>query len=141
MVESRSKKISVLIFLFAIFILLVVVTGGWIYRMYTEQTAYSESKTLATVECSRYYYSINPESVLYENGTLYFEISNTLGADIDKMVVESIGGQKEVDVGGLSQGVTLPVSVPMEVVEWAVVYPPGCRGVNFKNISFEPKTG
>ncbi|MBN1544354.1 hypothetical protein JW898_02725 [Candidatus Woesearchaeota archaeon] len=140
MVESRSKKISVLIFLFAIFILLVVVTGSWLYRMYTEQTAYSESRTLATVECSRYYYSIDPGSVLYENGTLYFEISNTLGADISTIVVESTGGQKEVDVSGLGQGATFPVSVRIDVVEWAVVYPSGCKGVNFKNLSFEPNT-
>jgi hypothetical protein len=32
----------------------------------------------------------------------------------------------------------MPVSVPLEVVGWVMVYPKGCQGVNFKNLSFEP---
>ncbi len=137
MVESRSHKMSTLIFLFGIFILLAVVTAGWLYRMYTEQTAYSERSTLATVECSRYYFSIDPDTVSYNNGTLYFELRNTLGAQIDTMVVETSTQQKEVEVN-LAQDTIQPVSLPIEVVEWAVIYPLGCEGTNFKNLSFEP---
>lgn len=137
MVDRRSKKVSVLIFLFAIFIMLVAFTGGWLYKMYSEQTAYSEASTLATVECSRFYYRIHQESVSYENGTLYFEIENTLGADIDTIVVQSMNEEKQVDVY-LTQGIVQPVSLPIEVVEWVTIYPVGCEGVNFQNLSFQP---
>lgn len=137
MADGRSKKISVIIFLFAIFILLVGFTGSWLFRMYSEQTAYSESRTLATVECSRYYFTVPPQSVLYENGTLYFEVTNTLGADINTLVIECASESKEIEVN-VGRGITVPVSVPINLVEWALVYPQGCRGVNFKNLSFEP---
>jgi len=140
MIERRSRKISTLIFMFAIFIMLVAFTAGWIYRMYSQQTAYSESKTFATVECGKYYYNIKPGSVIYENGTLYFEIENNIGADIGSIVVESMTEKKSIDLGGLSQGLVQPVSLPIEVVEWVLVYPQGCRGANFKNLSFEPRT-
>jgi hypothetical protein len=139
MAEARSRKISLLIFLFAVFILLAVFTGSWLYRMFKEQTAYSEQKTLATVECGRYYFTIKPESVLYENGTLYFEIENTLGADMNVINVESMAANKEVDLGGLGQGTVLPVSLQIDVSEWVLVYPKGCRGVNFKNLTFLPR--
>jgi hypothetical protein len=136
MVERRSHRISVLIFLFAVFVLLVAFTASWIYRMYQEQTAYSESRTLATVECSRYYFSINQESILYEDGMLYFEIKNTLGTDIDTIVVQSSTEKKEVTLGGLGQGIDQAVNIPLEAVGWAMVYPKGCEGVNFRNITF-----
>jgi len=139
MVEARSRKMSTLIFLFAVFILLAIFTGSWMYKMFKDQTAYSEQKTLATVECGRYYFSIRPESVLYENGTLYFEIENTLGADIKMVTVESKAESRELDLGGLSQGTVLPVSVQIGVSEWVLVYPKGCRGVNFRNLTFLPR--
>ena len=137
MVDSRSKKMSVLIFLFGIFVVLVAVTAGWLYKMYTEQTAFSEASTLATVECSKYYFRVQADSVSYENGTLYFEIESTLGSDIDSIVVQSMNEKKQVDVY-LTQGIVQPVSLPIEVVEWVMVSPVGCEGVNFKNLSFAP---
>ncbi len=140
MVEQRSRKVSTLIFLFAIFIVLIVFTAGWIYRMYITQTALSESQTLLTIECGRYYFNIKPGSVLYENNTLYFEIENNIGAVINSIVVESVTEKKQVDLGGLEQGLTQPVSLDMEVIEWVMVYPEGCKGANFKNLSFEPRT-
>ena len=136
MVERRSNKISVLIFLFAIFILLVVVTASWIYKIYQEQTAFSEARTIATIECGRYYYDIKEDTVSYDNGTLYFEVGNNLGKDIDKMIVQSSTESKEVDIM-LSRGTVQPVSVPISVAGWVMVYPVGCKGINFRNISFE----
>jgi len=139
MAEARSRKISILIFLFALFILLSVFTGSWIVKMYKEQTSFSEKKTLKTVECGRYYYTIKSESVIYENGTLYFEIENTLGSDIASIGIESMNDRKEVLLG-LGQGMSLPVSVPIDVAGWVMVYPTGCEGINFRNLSFEPRT-
>ena len=141
MAEARSKRVSLLIFLFAVFILLAVFTGSWIYKMFKEQTAFSEKKTLATIDCGRYYFNIIPESVLYESGVLYFEIENTLGADIKSIVVKSASEEKEVDLGGLGQGAVMPVSMNITLTDWALIYPKGCDGVNFRNISFNPNAG
>ncbi|MFC1742269.1 hypothetical protein ACFL3V_07075 [Nanoarchaeota archaeon] len=140
MVDRRSKKISLLVFLAAIFVLLVAFTAGWIYRIYTAQTEYSERHTIATVECGRYFFKVYPESVLYENGTLYFEIENTIGASLQTIVVESVSQKKSVDLGDLGLGTVQPVTVDLEVIEWVMVYPMGCAGVNFQNLSFEPRT-
>ncbi|MBW2964054.1 hypothetical protein KY363_01215 [Candidatus Woesearchaeota archaeon] len=140
MAEGRSRKVSTLIFLFAIFIMLAVFTGSWIYKMYSQNKAFTEDRTVSTVECSRYYYNIRPETVLYENGTLYFEIENNIGADIGRIIVESSAEKKEVDLGGLSRGIAQPVTVQLDVVGWVLVYPVGCQTTNFKNLSFEPRT-
>ena len=136
MVERRSNKISVLIFLFAIFLLLVAVTASWIYKIYNEQTAYSEARTIATIECGRYYYDIKEETVSYDTGTLYFEVGNNLGKDIDSIMVKSRTETKEITID-LGRGTVQPVSVPIEVSGWVMVYPVGCEGINFRNISFE----
>jgi hypothetical protein len=134
MAGDRHKKISTLIFLFAIFIMLAVFTGGWIYRMYVQQTAFSEQSTFDTVECGRYYFNIDPESVLYDNRTLYFEIENSIGAAIDSLVIESAAEKKQISIR-LDQGVLQPVTLPIEAEAWVLVYPRGCRSGNFKNIS------
>ena len=74
---------------------------------------------------------------MYEGGALYFEIENTIGSNIESIIVKSVSEEKEVLID-LSQGVIQPVSLPIEVIEWAAVYPKGCEGINFKNLSFEP---
>jgi K+-transporting ATPase A subunit len=135
-IERRSRRISTLIFLFAIFILLAVFTGAWIYRVYKQQTAYSEARTLATVECGKYYFGIDPKTVSYEDGVLYFEIENTLGADIRTIVVQGVDERREVNIS-LVQGMIMPVSLQIAVADWVMVYPEGCEGINFKNISFK----
>lgn len=138
MADTRSNKRNVLIFLFSIAILLIVMTASWTFRVYQDQTAFSEQRTLATIECGRYYFDIKPESVSYDNGTLYFEIENTLGKDIDNIVVESSTERQEINIA-LSQGMVQPVSLPIKVTGWVLVYPVGCEDVNFRNLSFEPK--
>lgn len=137
MVHSRSKKISVMIFLLAIFIMLVVMTAGWIYKMYREQTSFTNTRTLATVECGKYYFDIDESTVSYQDGQLYFEIENTLGSKIETILVESGSSKVSVDIG-LSQGAIYPVSIPINISTSLAVYPEGCKEVNFRNISFEP---
>lgn len=137
MVDRKSKKISVIIFLFAIFVLLVAFSASWIYKIYKEQTAFSEQNTLSTVECSKYYYFIDPDAVEYYNGTLSFNIKNTLGREIETIVVESASETKEFNIY-LGQGMTQPVSSDFIIDGWFLVYPKDCRNVNFRNISFEP---
>ena len=137
MAERRSKKLSVMIFLFAIFVLLVVFTASWVYRMYTEQVAFSEEGTAAAVECGKYYFYINTNTLTYEDGVLSFDFKNTLGADIESIVVQGVSEKKEVYLGGLGQGTEYPVSVPIEIDGWVKVYPLGCERANFRNLTVE----
>jgi hypothetical protein len=137
MAESRSRKVSVIIFLFAVFIMLAIFTGGWIYRMYATQTELAEKRTFSAVECGKYYFSLKQDSIVYDNSTVYFEIQNTIGATIDLIVVESGLEKRELNVS-IAQGTTQPVSLNMSVTNWILVYPVGCRETNFRNISFEP---
>jgi uncharacterized protein YpmB len=138
MIERRAKRISVLIFLFAVFIMLVVFSVSWVYKIYKEQTKFTEENTYSTVECSKYYFSINPGTVTYEGTTLSFDIKNTLGDELDTIIVESPYGQKEAKVQ-LSQGLSQPVVVDLQIDSWFIVYPKDCRNANFKNVSFEPR--
>lgn len=136
--EKRSKKISTLIFLFAIFILLAVFLGSWLYRIYLEQTKYSQEQTLSAVDCGRYYFKIPEDMVEYKNGTLTFMIENTIGKEIKQLVVESALETQRKNMTGLISGAMVPVEVDMRFTDWIYVYPKGCRGINFKNISFLP---
>lgn len=138
MVEGRAKKMSVMIFLLAVFIMLVVMTGAWVYKVYSEQTTFTQERTFAAVECGKYYFDIDESTVQYEDGQLFFEFENTLGDKIQTIIVESGLSKVSVDIG-LVPGTTYPVSIPLELSGTSLkVYPEGCGDVNFKNISFEP---
>ncbi|NQU79001.1 hypothetical protein HQ545_04495 [Candidatus Woesearchaeota archaeon] len=134
--DRTSRKISLVIFLAVIFILLVLFTAVWVYSMVVEQTAYSSRETLVAVECGRYYFDIPASSVSYNNMTLNFDIKNTIGSIIETIVVESAGEVKDVVIM-LDQRSMQPVTVDIAVVDYVIVYPKGCRGLNFKNISFQ----
>ena len=141
MVEGRAKKMSVMIFLMAVFIMLLVMTGAWIYRMYSEQTSFAQARTLAAIECGNYYFDIDETTVTYDGEILYFEIKNTLGGKIETIIVESGPSKVSVDIG-LTSGTTYPVSIPFELYGTSLmIYPEGCEDVNFKNVSFEPNIG
>jgi hypothetical protein len=68
---------------------------------------------------------------------LYFGITND-GAALKGIVVDSGIEAVKVDLGGLSSGAEYPVSVQINITGGVMVYPEGCKEVNFKNISFEP---
>ena len=138
MVTERSKKISTTIFLFAIFVVLAVFTGGWLYNTYTEQIAFSESSSDATVKCGKYYFDVDPDSVYYENKTLHLDIENTFGAELKTIIIDAGEERKEVNVGGIPSGTIYPVSVEISIVESVLVYPSGCETANFKKLTFEP---
>ena len=124
-------------FLFAVFVLLAVVTGAWLYKVYKEQTSFAETRTMATIDCGKYYFSIDPRTVTYDNGNLYFEIENTVGSKINSIVVDSGAEKKEVNVS-LSSGMIQPVSLSLSMDTWVLVYPKGCYGINYKNLTWEP---
>ena len=136
--EARSRKISTMIFLFAIFMLLAFFLGSWLYRIYLEQTQYSKEKTIAAVECGRFYFLIDENTVSYTNGTLHFAIENTVGTPITQLTVETALETQNLNITGLMSGAMVPVSTKIQITDWAHVYPRYCRGLNWKNLTFMP---
>ncbi|HII72232.1 TPA: hypothetical protein HA265_05755 [Candidatus Woesearchaeota archaeon] len=136
--ESKSRKMSTLIFMFAIFVLLAAFLGSWLYRIYKEQTTYSQEQTLAAVDCGRFYYQVDSESVSYKDGVLFFLIENTIGKEITSLTLETALETKHFNMTGLTPGAMVPVNQSIRMTTWVWVYPTSCRGINFKNISFQP---
>ncbi len=136
--NPKSKKFSTMIFLVALFFLLSVLVGAWLYKIFKEQTSYSNDQTLATIDCGRYYFYIPENSVKYQNGTLEFDIENTLGKEIEQLTLRTALEKKTLNMTGLTQGTKVPVKTPIAMTDWVYVYPDACDGVNYKNISFLP---
>jgi hypothetical protein len=132
MPETRAMKISTFIFLLAIFIMLAVFMGGWLYKIYIENTHYSKSKTDEALNCNKYYYKILQDTVSYENGVIRFDVENYIGAEFKTLVVQSETQQKELNIT-IGQETTLPVEVEIEAAERVRVYPLGCEN-NYKEI-------
>lgn len=133
MPETRAMKISTFIFLLAVFIMLAVFMGGWLYKIYAENTNYSKLRTDEALNCNKYYYRIHQNTASYENGVLRFDIENYIGAEFKTLVVQSETQQKELNVT-IIQETTLPVEVEIEASERVRVYPLGCNN-NYKEIS------
>ncbi|MFC1723308.1 hypothetical protein ACFL0V_04165 [Nanoarchaeota archaeon] len=133
--DGRGKKVSTLIFLFALFMLLAVILGAWLFKIYQEQTKWSDTQTVDAVDCGRYYYQIG--DITYHNGTLSFMFENTVGKPIKEITIESAIEKRSVNMS-LNADEAIPISVPLQLTDWVFVYPSACRGFNFKNISFLP---
>ena len=138
--EAHSKQTSTLIFLFAIFVLLAFFLGSWLYKIYLQQTEYSKEQTVAAIECGRFYFHIVDNTVSYDNGTLHFEVENTIGEPIRELTIESALETRTLNVSGLIPGAMVPISTDIRITDWVHVYPRYCRGLNWKNLSFLPNT-
>ncbi len=136
--EARSQKVSTLIFLFSIFVLLAFFLGSWLYNIYLDQTQYSKEQTISAIECGRFYFQIDEQSVGYVDGILTFDIENTIGTPIRELTIESALETRDLNVSGLIPGAMVPISVDIRLTDWIQIYPKYCRGLNFKNLTFMP---
>ena len=95
--EGRAKRISVLIFLFAVFILLAVLIGSWIYSTFTTNVGFSKRTTTSVLQCSEFSFGV--ENVAYdaEQQHLHFVIRNNLGATINAIVIEAVTEERQSD--------------------------------------------
>lgn len=124
MAERRSRKISMFIFLFALFILLAVITGAYLYKLYSENTASSEKQTRETIDCD-YYFAVSKQSISYIDDKLSFEIKNTYGKEIRTVVIVSGNETKEKSVS-LTRGDSFPLDVSIKASGNFSLYPKGC---------------
>lgn len=135
--EGRARKVSVLIFLFGIFVMLGVIIGGWLYSMYTTNIGFTKKATASTLHCGDYSFAV--ENIAFDptQNQLHFTIINRLGAQIDTIVVESDHTVGAVNLTGLVQGAAETVSVPLKLKKEVLIYPQGCRENNAKRFSLQ----
>ncbi|MBI4738326.1 hypothetical protein HY772_01975 [Candidatus Woesearchaeota archaeon] len=133
--EGRARKVSVLIFLFGIFVMLGVILGGWLYSMYTTNIGFTNKATTSALRCGDYSFTV--ESIAFDPAkkVLSFTITNSLGDRFDSIVVESGQAKHTVNLTELVQADTETVSIPLEIEREVLIYPRGCRENNAKRFS------
>lgn len=127
---TPSKKITILFFLFALFILAAVLVGTWLVNIYRTGTGFTDSESRSLLECNRYTYEISDFE--YKDGVLSFTIDNISGLEMDNIVVESGGVKKRLDFPTLLSGNSQELSVELELSSSFRIYPEGCENNNFK---------
>ena len=131
---EKHRKISTTLFLLAVFVFLAVFLGGWIYRVYTEQTTYSEGESQSALYCTEYSFDI--EGPAYDQGQLSFEIVLKRGM-FDIMVVESGTEMREIDTSHMVVGSSIPAEVEIPLADEVVFYPEGCKAHNSKSFNIK----
>lgn len=74
---ERSKRYSLLIFLFALFIFLSLYIILWSYNIYTSTKNYTNATSQSSITCTTYSFNFVDNSMNYDNGTLTFNIDIT----------------------------------------------------------------
>lgn len=127
---TPSKKITILFFLFALFILAAVLVGTWLFNIYRTGTGFTDAESRSLLECNRYTYEIR--NFEYKDGVLNFTIENISGLGFDSIIVESNGDIKKLEFSSLLSGSSEDLSVELELRNSFKIYPEGCANNNFK---------
>lgn len=128
MQDSKSKKISIFIFLFALFVMLALLTGGYLYKLYIENIEFTDKETNELVNCDNFYFNLVKNTISYNENKLTFEVKNSMGKEINQLIIESNNKTTEKNMS-LAQGDLLFVVVNLEVNNNFSVYPKGCKSV------------
>lgn len=131
---AQSTKITLYIFLFALFIMLGMVIGIRIYNIYTGSKAATEKTIKSTMGCE--FFSFSVSNILYEQGSLSFDLKTTDDKLLKKIVIVGDNDmKKEIELGrflGFEQRVD---AGQIEVSDSFGVYPYGCESQNSKRCS------
>ncbi|MFQ5474265.1 MAG: hypothetical protein ACE5DM_00345 [Candidatus Nanoarchaeia archaeon] len=110
--------------------------GGWIYRVYIQNTAYAKGESRSAVACVGYTFRVDELS--YKDGILSFKLENKPGGEpLEKMVLESGDSTVEIDVNGLFAGTSQEVDAKINVGEEIKIYPAGCKDHNSKTFKVQ----
>ena len=137
---EQSKKITVYIFLFVVFILLAFYLAAWIYTNYTATKTYSEKTTKTVLECN--FFSFAVSKIRYEELALSFEIKSLVTEQKNaptNMSIKVEGLEYPLQIGeylDFKQQVTLPDVV---IADKFTIYPAGCEKYNKKECSIATK--
>lgn len=128
-----SKKVSILIFLIALFVLLAVLTGSWLYKIYIGHTNFTDKESSHIFECSGRIFKIS--QVAYGDGLLNFTITNTYGEPFDTLIVRSENITKEVELYDLIEGSSQDIGVEIFINGSVDLFSKGCEEYDKKTYS------
>ena len=132
---EQSKKITLYIFLFALFIMLAFFIAVNIYSVYTTSKTDSLKTTKGTLECS---FSFSIDSIRYSVPELSFNLRSS-NDQIRKIFIDVNGAETEVALGEFldyEQNVVVPDLI---IEKTFIVYPEGCRDYNSKECDLAAK--
>ncbi|MBD3313397.1 hypothetical protein GF345_03060 [Candidatus Woesearchaeota archaeon] len=133
---EQSKKITMYIFLFALFIMLAFFLGTHIYNIYVQGTTSSSETTKGSLECS---FSFSIRMIDYEFPELTFDLRTTDIEALDTIVIEVEDIQTEVPLKEFFDFQQNIVVDDVVIEDTFLVYPEGCRNYNKKECSVKTK--
>lgn len=132
---EQSKKITIYIFLFALFIMLTFFIAVHIYNIYMTSKASSLKISKGTLDCS---FSFTLETIRYSLPELSF-ILRSSNDQLRKIFIDVNGAETEVALGEFldyKQNVVVPDII---IEKTFIIYPEGCRDYNSKECDLATK--
>ena len=133
---EQSKKITMYIFLFALFIMLSFFLGTHIYNIYVEGTTSSSETTKGSLECS---FSFFISRINYEFPELTFNLRTTDVEAMDTIVIEVEDIQTKIPLKEFFDFQQNILVDDVVIEDNFLVYSEGCREYNSKECSIKTK--
>lgn len=135
---ERSKRITIAIFLFSIFIFLGIVVFVVIFSTARSTGNYSRMTTMSSVECLGITFRVIPNTITYEENTLSFVIDSVGGGSVTQLVITSGGEERETPEVDFRGRVKRKITIKdIEFEGNFTIYPKGCKNYNMKQCSLE----
>ena len=137
---EQSKKITVYIFLFVVFILLAFYLMVWIYNNYMTTKTYSEKTTETALECNLFSFAIS--KIRYEDVALSFEIESRVTEEKNaprNMVIKVDGVEYPLQIGEYIDFRHQVSPQDRVIADKFTIYPEGCERYNSKECSVATK--
>ncbi|MCX6707646.1 MAG: hypothetical protein NT001_05915 [Candidatus Woesearchaeota archaeon] len=129
---EQSKKITLYIFLFALFIMLAFFIAVNIYNIYITNKTDSLKTTKGTLECS---FSFSIDSIRYSVPELSFNLHSSDINSLKKLIIDVDGIKTEVVLGEFFDYAQKVVVKDIIIQDSFRVYPDGCEDYNIKECS------
>jgi hypothetical protein len=133
---EQSKKITLYIFLFALFIMLAFFIAMNIYNVYVTSKTESLKTTKGALGCS---FSFSLDSVRYNIPDLSFNIYSSDINALKKMVIDAEDVKTEVILGEFFDNKQKVVVKDVVIQDIFRIYPEGCEEFNMKECSISGK--
>jgi hypothetical protein len=134
---EQSKKITIYIFLFALFMMLAFFIAVNIYNIYMDSKTSSIKTTKGALECA---FSFSVSDVRYDVTDLSFSLRSSNADTFKKMIIDVAGEKTDVPLGeffDFNQKVTVK---DMVIPDKFRIYPEGCEEYNIKECSVKDRT-
>ncbi|MFC1752358.1 hypothetical protein ACFL96_03070 [Thermoproteota archaeon] len=133
---EQSKKITLYIFLFVLFIALAFFVGTYIYNIYISTTTSSTETTKTSLECA---FTFTIKNMGYDFPELSFDVRTSDLELFKKLVIEVEGIGAEVELGEFFDFEQKVVVEDIVIEDSFNVYPEGCKEFNQKQCSLKQK--